>query len=76
MDFQPAKRIVQAWRESDFPNGVFSMATFLLAPSKSGGTELTLIHRGVPKELIPEVEKKWHDLYWTRMKVFLHERKL
>lgn len=73
VDFQPAKRIVQAWRGPHFPVGVFSMATFFLEPTKSGGTELTLIHRGVPKELIPGVEKNWHDAYWARMKTFLQK---
>src|ERR1041385_332169 len=48
VDLLRGKRIVQAWREREFPAGIFSMATFNLTPSKSGGTELVLTHRGVP----------------------------
>lgn len=71
VDFLPNKRIVQAWRGADFPPGIFSMATFNLLPTKNGGTELTLTHRGVPKELIPGIEKGWRDYYWAKMKKYL-----
>src|SRR3954469_5516684 len=54
VDLVPGKRLVQAWRSHDFPDGVFSMAAITLAPTASGGTELVLTHRGVPKHLIPE----------------------
>lgn len=67
VDLKPGKRIVQAWRASDFPEGIFSMASFTLSPKK-GGTELVLTHRGVPKELIPGIEKGWREFYWERMK--------
>src|ERR1700712_4241374 len=46
VDLLPGKRIVQAWRERGFPEGIFAMASFNLSPTKEGGTELTLIHRG------------------------------
>lgn len=68
VDFQRNRRIVLAWRRSDFPKGVFSMVTMLLSPTARGGTELKLIHRGVPKDLIPKTEKDWRDLYWKKMK--------
>jgi uncharacterized protein YndB with AHSA1/START domain len=67
----PGKRIVQAWQERNFPSGVFSMVTFQLVPTAKGGTELTLTHRGVPKELIPRIESEWRTRYWDKMKEFL-----
>ena len=70
-NFQIGKRIVQAWRASDFPPGIFSMAAFVLSPTKDGGTELVLTHRGVPKELIPGIEKGWREYYWDKMKEFI-----
>lgn len=70
VDLVPGKRIVQAWRAKNFPGGIFSMATFNLEPTKTG-TELTLIHRGVPKELIPATEENWRENYWERMKAYL-----
>jgi uncharacterized protein YndB with AHSA1/START domain len=68
VDLVPGRRIVQAWRRRDFPEGVFSMAAVTLTPTPSGGTELVLTHRGVPKKLIPDTEKQWRDVYWTRIR--------
>lgn len=68
VDLVPAKRMVQAWRRDDFPDGVYSMAAITLAPTDGGGTELVLTHRGVPKHLIPETEDYWRRFYWERMK--------
>lgn len=67
VDLAPAKRVVRAWRENDYPEGVFSMAAFTLRPVATG-TELTLTHRGVPKDLIPRTEARWRSDYWEPMK--------
>lgn len=71
VELAPGRRIVQAWRRSDFPEGVFSMATFNLTPTDDGGTELVLTHRGVPKDLIDETEQDWREDYWARMRAYL-----
>jgi len=68
VDLVPAKRLVQAWRRDDFPEGAFSMAAITLAPTATGGTDLVLTHRGVPKHLIPETEEYWRRTYWDRLK--------
>jgi uncharacterized protein YndB with AHSA1/START domain len=71
VDLVPGRRIVQAWRHRRFPEGVFSMAAVTLMPTSDGGTELVLVHRGVPKELIPETEQAWRDQYWSKIKAYL-----
>jgi activator of HSP90 ATPase len=63
VDLAPSKRVVRAWREGDYPEGVFSMAAFTLRQVETG-TELTLTHRGVPKDLIPRTEERWRREYW------------
>jgi uncharacterized protein YndB with AHSA1/START domain len=73
VDLMPGKRIVQAWRTKAFPNGIFSMAAFELSPTRNGGTELVLTHRGVPKRLIPKIEQEWRKLYWERIRLRLHD---
>jgi uncharacterized protein YndB with AHSA1/START domain len=73
VDLAPSARIVRAWREADYPEGVFSMATFTLRPTGTG-TELTLTHRGVPKDLIPQTEDRWRRDYWEPMKRALQNR--
>ena len=71
VDLEPGRRIVQAWRHRRFPEGIFSMAAITLTPTADGGTELVLVHRGVPKDLIPETEQTWREQYWSRMKAYL-----
>lgn len=71
VDLVPGRRIVQAWRHRRFPEGIFSMAAVTLKLTPDGGTELVLVHRGVPKDLIPETEQAWRDQYWDRMKAYL-----
>lgn len=68
VDLVPGKRLVQAWRKKNFPAGIFSMATFQLSRTKTGGTKLVLTHRGVPKDLIPMVEKDWRKFYWEKIR--------
>jgi len=70
VDLAPGKRVVRAWRERDYPEGVFSMAAFTLRPTETG-TELTLTHRGVPRELIPRTEERWRREYWDRIRARL-----
>jgi uncharacterized protein YndB with AHSA1/START domain len=71
VDLVPVRRIVQAWRHRRFPEGIFSMAAVTLTPKPDGGTDLVLVHRGVPKDLIPETEQAWRDQYWSRIKAYL-----
>ena len=75
VDLVPGRRIVQAWRRKDFPEGVFSMAAVTLTPTPDGGTELVLTHRGVPKWLIDGTEENWRNDYWARMKAHLAAEK-
>ena len=69
VDLVPGRRLVQAWRRKDFPDGVYSMAAITLAPTPTGGTELVLTHRGVPKPLLDDVEEYWRNVYWAPMKL-------
>lgn len=68
VDLVPGRRLVQAWRHQDFPEGIYSMAAITLAPTPGGGTELVLTHRGVPKHLLDQIENYWRDVYWAPMK--------
>lgn len=76
VDLLPGKRIVLAWRGKDFPEGIFSMAAFTLVPAGGRKTELVLIHRGVPKALIPSIEKMWRESYWEKIKIYIIKENL
>lgn len=68
VDLVPGRRLVQAWRREDFPEGVYSMAAITLDSIAGGGTELVLTHRGVPKHLLDQIEDYWRLVYWAPMK--------
>ena len=74
VDLVAGKRIVQAWRRDDFPEGIYSMAAVTLTPLPGGGTELVLTHRGVPKWLLDDTEEKWKHDYWEKMRAHLARR--
>ena len=68
VDLVPGRRLVQAWRRKDFPEGIYSMAAITLDPTPTGGTKLVLTHRGVPKPLLGEIEDYWRLGYWMPMR--------
>jgi len=70
VDLAPAQRVVRAWREDDYPEGVYSMAAVTLRPVATG-TELTLTHRGVPRALIPRTEERWRREHWDAIRAKL-----
>jgi len=72
VDLAPGVRLVQAWRDRRFAEGIFSMATFNLEPHGEGSTALTLTHRGVPKDLIPAIEAQWRQHFWEPIKETLN----
>jgi activator of HSP90 ATPase len=63
VELVPEKRIVQAWRAGDWPEGVHSIVKFELAAA-GNGTKLTLDHSGAPDGSEAMLEGGWHKMYW------------
>lgn len=61
------KKIVQAWRDDDWPKGHYSLATFTLSPVR-GGTKLDFEQIGVPDKNYREISQGWKQYYWKPMK--------
>lgn len=51
------------------------MTTFNLEPTAKGNTQLILTHRGVPKNMIPSIERGWHKYNWDPIKKYLENQK-
>jgi activator of HSP90 ATPase len=66
----PNKRIVQAWRVVDWPEGVYSIAKFELK-AQGSGTHLVFDHTGFPEDLRDHLAEGWADHYWARLKKYL-----
>ena len=68
----PDKKIVQSWRASDWPEGVYSQVTFLIE-EVDGKTKLTFTQTGVPDEQYADISQGWRDYYWKPMKEMLEK---
>ena len=67
LELTPDKKIVQKWRGSDWSEGHYSTATFLLQKTKSG-TKLKFVQTNVPDEQYEPISHGWHEHYWNKMK--------
>ena len=72
LDLVPDKRIVQAWRGSDWPKGHYSVATFSLKRIR-GGTRLAFTQIGVPDREFKGISHGWRDHYWKPTKEMLEK---
>jgi uncharacterized protein YndB with AHSA1/START domain len=70
VELVPDKRIVQAWRAGNWPEGTHSIVRFELAPA-GGGTRLTLDHSGAPEGSEEMLEGGWHKMYWEPLAKYL-----
>lgn len=68
----PHKRIVQSWRASDWPEGIYSTVKFEFTRIK-GGTRMSFTQSGVPEEFIRDIKQGWKDFYWAPMKGMLEK---
>lgn len=69
-DQRPNPRIVQAWRPTHWPVGIYSIVHFEFTPR---GAETTLIfdHTGFPAGDYDSLDSGWHSHYWDPLKKFL-----
>ena len=65
------ERLVQAWRVSVWPPGVYSLVRFELEEISDEETRLVFDHAGFPEEHGDHLERGWHEKYWNPMKKYL-----
>jgi uncharacterized protein YndB with AHSA1/START domain len=70
LELEPHKRIVQAWRTTDFPEGASDSRLEVLLTEAGGGTLLTLVHTDIPDGQGPNYEQGWVDYYFESMQEF------
>jgi activator of HSP90 ATPase len=75
IELKPGKKIVQEWRSSDFPEGTPPSRFEIGLRNVKGGTELTMVHSGVPEEVAEDIGQGWRDYYWVPMKKYFKARK-
>ena len=66
VELVPSKRVVQAWRAKNWPEGVYSIARFELHESGSG-TKLIFDHEGFPADMQEHLAQGWQANYWDKL---------
>ena len=68
IEIKANKSIVQAWRGKDWPQGIWSLVTYSLAPARGGKTKLSFEHAGVPAGKVKGITEGWKKFYWLPLK--------
>ena len=70
LELVPNKKIVQAWRTTEFPaKHPDSRLEVILEPSAKG-TKVTFVHTDIPDGQSADYKKGWKDFYFTPMKKY------
>jgi len=70
IELVPNRRIVQAWRPRNWPDGVYSIVRFEL--KKAGaGTRLVLDQTGIPPGHRGHLNTGWRARYWRPLREYL-----
>ena len=67
------KRVVQDWTTTDWEEGYPASKLELTFCAIAGGTEITMMHSGVPKVQAGEVEQGWMEFYWNPLKEYFNK---
>jgi activator of HSP90 ATPase len=70
LELEPYRRIVQAWRTTDFPEDAADSQLEIIIEPVEGGTKLTLIHSNLPNGSSEEYRQGWQDSYFAPMKAY------
>lgn len=70
LELVPGQRIVQAWRETSWEPGIYSIVRFELKDQGSG-TKLIFDHTGFPAGAGEHLAAGWKSHYWDAVEKFL-----
>jgi activator of HSP90 ATPase len=70
VELVPYERIVQAWREKDWPAGVYSIVKFQL-DEQGAQTKLVFDHTGFPQGAAEHLAPGWWTHYWEPLQKYL-----
>jgi uncharacterized protein YndB with AHSA1/START domain len=64
LELVPGKKIVQAWKTTEWPEGYPHSRLEITLAKKKGGTELRMVHSKVPAEQSDDYTSGWISSYW------------
>ncbi len=73
LELEPGKRIVQAWRTTEFPPGSPDSRVLVLLEPAEGGTRITITHTEIPEGQGASYESGWKDYYFQPLLKYFSE---
>jgi uncharacterized protein YndB with AHSA1/START domain len=70
LELSPGRKIVQAWRSADFPEGAGTSRLEIALEAADGGTRVTLHHTEIPAGQGGDYEQGWRDHYFAPMRKY------
>ena len=70
VEIVPGKRLVQAWRSQNWPEGAHSIVRFELK-AEGKGTKIVFDQSGYPDGAHDMLSGGWHKMYWEPMQKML-----
>jgi activator of HSP90 ATPase len=70
LEVEPHRRILQSWRTTEFPEDSPDSLLEILLEEVEGGTQLTLIHTGIPDGQGGDYRQGWEDYYFKPMQEY------
>ena len=74
LEIKPGKRIVQAWRSTDFAEDAPDSRLEVILEATKGGTKVTLKHSAIPPGQTAGYRQGWKDFYFEPMKRYFTSR--
>ncbi len=73
LELEANKRILQAWRTSEFPEDAEDSQVEILLQEIDSKTKLTLIHTNIPAGQAESYRQGWEDFYFKPMREYFGE---
>jgi uncharacterized protein YndB with AHSA1/START domain len=70
LELKKGKRIVQEWLTTEWPKGFPPSRLELTLKKTEEGTEISMVHSGVPAEQAEDILQGWNEFYWEPLKKF------
>lgn len=70
LELEEGKKIVQEWITTDWPKDYPPSRVELTLRKVKGGTEISIVHSGVPTEQAKDLAQGWKDFYWEPLKEY------
>jgi activator of HSP90 ATPase len=74
IELEPPKKIVQAWRTTEFSVDAPDSKLEIIIEATETGSKLTLIHSNVPEDQVDEYKEGWKDFYFDPMKIYFKKK--